>query len=115
MSSDDRRESVSSLSIDIRRLGGGLGAGAVACALAERAAEDLHALLDVEGRAQAGEGQAELYQRDGDRWSHTHDDRLRVEHARDRRDAPEHAADERIDHLEGGDVDEDGTGPCLDD
>src|SRR5262249_14352540 len=115
MSSDDRRDRVSSLSIDIRGLDGGLGAGAVAFALAERAAGGLHALLDVECGAHAGEGQAELDQRDGDRRSHAHHHRLRVKHPSDRRDGPEHAPDERIDHVEGGNVDEDGAGPRLDD
>src|SRR5262249_8281242 len=115
MSSDDRSDSVSSLSIGIRGLGDGFGGCAVASARLERTAKNLHALFDVESGAHAGKGEAKRHEGDGHRRSHAHHHRLRVEHSSNRRDAPEHAADERVDHLEGGDVDEDGAGARLDD
>src|SRR6187549_736613 len=59
-----------------------------------------HAPLDVQCRGNAGQGQAELDQRDRNGRLHADQDRFRAEDLPDARDVRHHAADERIDHLE---------------
>src|SRR5262245_13338201 len=58
--------------------------------------EELHAPLDVEGRPDARQRQAELDEGDRDRGPHAHDHRRRIEHTRHTRDVREHASDERV-------------------
>src|SRR5919108_3636591 len=104
MSVEERTGSVSSSGI----------ANTVAAAR-ERRAKKLHALVDVQARPNARQGQAQLHQRDGNRGSHADHDRLGVEHAGHRRDVADHAADEGIDDLERRDVDEHAAGAIAND
>src|SRR3954469_970190 len=77
----------------------------------DRRAQQLEARVDVQRRANAGQLQPELHQRDGDGRAHADDDRLRIEDARHRGDVAEHPAHERVDHFQRRDVDEHGPGP----
>src|SRR5919204_2845746 len=81
----------------------------------ERRAKKLHALVDVQARANARQGQAQFDQRDGDGGPHADHDGLGVEDLRHRRDVAEHATDERVDDLERGDVDEHALRPIAND
>src|SRR5262245_26437763 len=83
--------------------------------LAQASADQSHALLRVQGGADSFQVQPELDQRNRDRRPHADDDGLRVQDARHVRDVPQGAADERIDDLEGGDVDEHAPRAVLDD
>src|SRR5262249_10225174 len=81
----------------------------------QRAPDEAHPPLGIEGRPHSWEAQAQLDEGDGHGGAHAHHDRLGVQHARHARDVAQGAADERIDDLERGDVDQDSARAIADD
>ena len=77
--------------------------------------QQLHAALDVQRGADAGQRQAELDQRDRDRRPHADDDGFGIEDPRHGGDVGQHPADEGVDDLQRRDVDEHALGARVDD